>query len=223
VLGSGDLKSMRGCATTLFATAVALLAVSCRSNSDSGAVRLKGPDGAEYLLLDRGEYKGFYDRHGRLDRIEYDSNGDGKTDHIARHSGQKSPHTLEVDEDFDGRIDRWEDYDPQGRLVKVGVSRSNRGAPDLWITLGSADVPAKKEYDENGDMHIDRTEFFERGLIVRVELDTDADGKVNRWQDWRTGRLTTEDVDSDGDGRPDRRITYTDKGRVFKLEPIKSE
>ena len=32
-------------------------------------------------------YKAFYDSGGRLARIEYDSNGDGKPDYIAHHDG----------------------------------------------------------------------------------------------------------------------------------------
>ncbi len=184
---------------------------------------IKGPDGKEYLLLDRGKYKGFYDKWGRLDRIEYDENSDGKADHVARHEGQKSPRLLEVDEDFDGRMDRWEEYDPTGRLTKVGVSRKGAGAPDLWITPGPGDLPARKEYDDDGDMRVDRAEILERGLIVRVELDTDRDGKADRWQDWSTGRLTAEELDTNGDAKPDRRLVYNEKGRLLKMEPLRSE
>ncbi len=184
---------------------------------------IKGPDGKEYLLLDRGQYKGFYDKWGRLDRIEYDQNGDGRADHVARHEGQKSPRMLEVDEDFDGRMDRWEEYDPSGRLLKVGVSRKRSGAPDLWLTPGPGDLPSRKEYDDNGDMRVDRTEILERGLLVRVELDTEGDGKPDRWQDWSTGRLAAEDIDTNGDGKPDRRLVYNDKGRLLKMEPLRSE
>ncbi len=184
---------------------------------------IRGPDGKDYLLLDRGRYKGFYDQWGRLDHIEYDSNGDGKADHIAHHQGEKSPRSLDIDEDFDGRMDRWEEYDPTGRLVKVGVSRKHSGTPDLWITPGPGDLPARKEYDDNDDLRVDRAEILERGLLVRVELDTEGDGKPDRWQDWSTGRLSAEDLDTNGDGRPDRRLVYNEKGRVLKMEPLKGE
>lgn len=184
---------------------------------------VKGPDGREYHLLDRGPYKGFYDKWGRLQRIEYDSNGDGKPDHIAHHEGEKTPRLLEVDEDFDGRTDRWEEYNPKGRMVKVGVSRRHTGSPDLWITPGPGDQPARREYDGDGDMRVDRTEILRAGLIVTVELDTDGDGRMDRWQDWSTGRLASEDLDTDADGKPDRRITYSEKGRVLRLERIAGE
>lgn len=201
----------------------ALLLGACGgSNVPSQLPYIKGPDGKEYLLLDRGKYKGFYDPWGKLQRIDYDGNGDGRPDIVAHHRGEKSPSQLEIDEDFDGKMDRWEDYDPAGRLVKVGVSRKGKG-PDLWLTPGPGDLPAKKEYDDNGDMRVDRTEILQRGLLVRMELDSDNDGRPDRWQDWSTGRLTSEDLDTDGDGKADRRITYNDKGRILKLEPIRGE
>jgi hypothetical protein len=184
---------------------------------------VKGADGREYVLLDRGPYKGFYDKQGRLQRIEYDSNHDGKPDYVAHHDGEKSPHLLDIDEDFDGRTDRWEEYDPAGRLVKVGFSRRHAGAPDLWVTPGPGDLPAKKEYDENGDMRVDRREILRGGLIVKVEIDSDNDGQIDRWQDWGTGKLTSELLDTDGDGKPDRKITYSDKGRVLRLERASGE
>ena len=182
---------------------------------------VKGPDGREYRLLDRGKYKGFYDQWGRLQRIEYDSNGDGKADNIAYHDGEKSPHLLEIDEDFDGRFDRWEDYDPAGRLVKVGVSRKHNGHPDLWLTPGPNDLPIKKEYDDNGDMKIDRVEVLRAGLVVRVEIDSDGDGKMDRFQDWSTGHLASEDLDTNADGVADRRVVYDTNGRVLRLETLR--
>lgn len=181
---------------------------------------VKGPDGREYLLLDRGRYKGFYDHWGRLQRIEYDSNGDGKPDVTAYHDGAKSPHQLAIDEDFDGRSDRWEDYDPQGVLLKVGLSRRHNGRPDLWVVSTAGDVPLRKDYDDDLDGRVDRSEIFKRGLLASVELDANRDGKMDRWQDWSTGHLSAEQLDTDGDGTPDRRLTYSATGRVLKLERL---
>ena len=141
-------------------------------------------------------------------------------DHFQAHL---SPHLLDVDEDFDGRFDRWEEYDPAGQLTKLGVSRKHRGAPDLWITPGPGDLPIKKEYDETGDMRVDRVELLRAGLIVRVELDSDGDGRMDRFQDWSTGRLASEDLDIDADGRADRRIVYGENGRVLRLETLRGE
>jgi hypothetical protein len=192
---------------------------ACNRTQPSDAVSIKGKDGKTYLLLDRGQYKGIYDQYGRIERIEYDSNNDGKPDHIAYHKGEKSPRLLEVDENFDGKWDRWEDYDENGRLTKVGYSRRGQG-PDMWLTPGPGDIPSKREFDEDGDMKIDRTEILEKGLIVRVELDTNKDGKVDRWQDWSTGKLTSEDLDTDENGKPDRRLLYNKQGRLLQMDPL---
>lgn len=181
---------------------------------------IKGPDGRQYYLLERGPYKGIYDQWGRLQRIEYDSNKDGRADHIAHHDGEKTPHLLEIDEDFDGGMDRWEDYNPAGILVKVGTGRRQRGRPDLWIYPDAGGLPARKEYDEDLDGRIDRVEVFRNGLLRRAEMDTDNDGKLDRWQDWSTGRLSSEELDTNGDGKPDRRILFGERGNILKLEPI---
>ncbi len=180
---------------------------------------VRGPDGKPYRLVVKGPYAAYYDPWGQLDRIERDSNGDGKPDQIAHYDGAKTAHLLEVDEDFDGRIDRWEDYDAAGKLLKVGVSRRGRG-PDLWTVPGPSGVPWRKEYDEDGDGKVDRIEILEAGRVVRVEIDGNRDGRIDRWQEWRNGRLVAEDLDTDGDGKPDRRLRYGAAGQVVGLEPL---
>jgi hypothetical protein len=180
----------------------------------------KGPDGKEYHMVARGPYKAYYDRWGRLQFIEQDSNGDRRPDRIAHHAGAKTPHLIEVDEDFDGRVDRWEEYDATGKLVKVGLTRRG-GGPDLWVFPGAeSGVPIRKEYDEDGDGRVDRAEVLQAGRVVRVELDTDRDGRMDRWQEWRGGRLVAEDLDTDRDGRPDRRLRYGAKGQLLGLEKL---
>lgn len=214
---------MRGRALAL--PLVTLLAASCAGQCGArGGLPpprppvITGPDGQRYHILDRGPYKAYYDRWGRLQRLEYDSNGDGRPDQIAHHQGSKTPRTIEVDEDFDGGADRWEDYDPEGRLAKVGTSRRGRG-PDLWTTTDAEGRPVRREYDEDGDGKPDRWEVLAGGLVERVEIDADRNGRPDRWQAWRRGALASEDLDTDGDGRPDRRLRY-EQGRVVGLEPI---
>ncbi|HVR71861.1 MAG TPA: hypothetical protein VMT87_13550 [Vicinamibacteria bacterium] len=180
---------------------------------------VKGADGRTYHLVGRGPYKAFYDRWGRLQRLEYDANGDGRADQVAHHDGARTPRTIEVDDDYDGVVDRWEDYDPAGQLVRVGTSRRGRG-PDVWTTFGPDGQPARKEYDEDGDGRPDRVETLAAGEVAAVEIDQDRDGRADRWQTWRAGRLTAEELDTDGDGRPDHRLHYGDDGGVLRLEPI---
>jgi hypothetical protein len=181
--------------------------------------RFKGTDGATYYLLDRGQYKAFYDAYGKLQRLEYDSNNDGKTDVWAHHNGAKVPSLLEIDENFDGKIDRWEEYNQSGLLIKVGTSRRGKG-PDQWVFPGPDGSPLRREFDEDGDSRVDRIELLRQGRIVETRIDTDRDGRIDRWQFWENGRTTSEELDTDGDGRPDRRIRYGPGGAVTAVEPI---
>ena len=178
-----------------------------------------GPDGRTYHLVGRGPYQAFYDRWGRLQRLEYDQNGDGRADQVAHHDGARTPRTIEVDEDYDGVVDRWEDYDPSGRLSRVGSSRRG-GAPDVWSAPGPDGQPVRKEYDEDGDGRPDRVEMLRAGEVTGVTIDQDRDGRPDRWQSWRQGRLTGEELDTDADGRPDRRLRYGEDGRVLRLDPV---
>ncbi len=209
--------------TLAFAMLIVLLGCgprSCNPYRPHDLSVLKGPDGKEYYLLDRGRYKAYYDAWGRLQRIEYDSNGDGRPDIIAYHDGAKLPHLLEIDEDFDGKVDRWEDYDPSGVLIKVGVSRSGTQRPDMWVFPGPGGLPVRKEYADNGDGYVNRVELYKNGQLVRVELDTDGDHRMDRWQEWEGGRLVSEELDTDGDGQPDRRIKYGPNGKILSIEHL---
>lgn len=205
----------------------ALLAASCAGHCGArGGLppprppTVEGPDGKKYHLVDKGPYKAFYDAWGRLQRIEYDSNGDGRPDHIARHDGRHHPYQLDVDSDFDGRTDRWERYDDEGRLLKVGTASKPGGAPDLWTSAPAPGEPERREHDADGDGIMERVEIVREGRVVEVQVDGDRDGRMDRWQRWEQGRLVSEDLDTDGDGKADRRVRYDPRGKVLALEPI---
>ena len=183
---------------------------------------VKGADGQKYHLVDRGPYKAFYDAWGRLQRIEYDSNGDGRADHIARHDGRRRAHQMDVDSDFDGRTDRWERYDDEGRLLEVGTARARGLAPDLWTSAAAPGEPQRLEHDADGDGRIERAEVLREGRVAQVEVDSDRDGRMDRWQRWEQGRLVSEDLDTNRDGAADRTLRYDPRGKVVALEPVAS-
>jgi hypothetical protein len=180
---------------------------------------VKRADGKEYHVVQKGPYTGYYDLSGKLQVLEQDRNGDKRADVIAYHDGRKKPRLIEMDEDYDGNVDRWEDYDEAGTLLKVGSSRRGK-APDLWAFPGPGGEPRRKEYDEDGDGKPDRAEVLAAGRVEGVELDADRDGRWDRWQEWRSGVLLSEELDTDGDGRPDRRLRYNQRGAVTGLEPV---
>jgi hypothetical protein len=211
---------MRGAppfAALLLASAVAACGRGGQPPARPGTV--KGPDGREYHLVQRGAYKAFYDRWGRLDRLEFDGNGDGRTDAVAHYDGDRVARRVDVDTDFDGRPDRFEEYDALGRLARTGVARHG-SAPDLWVVPGPDGQEARREYDDDGDGRVDRTEVLIAGAVARVEIDSDRDGRADRFQAWEHGRMVAEEIDLDHDGRPDRRLRYNALGRVVGLESL---
>jgi hypothetical protein len=214
---------MRIAAVVAFSLLAASCAGQCGARGGLPPPRpptIKGPDGTTYHLVERGPYKAFYDAWGRLQRIEYDSNGDGRPDQIARHDGRRRAHRMDVDADFDGRTDRWETYDDEGRLLKVGTAREPGRAPDLWTTPAAPGRPERREHDKDGNGVVERVEIVRDGLVTAVEVDGDGDGRMDRWQRWEQGRLVAEDLDTDRDGAADRTLRYDPRGRVLALEPV---
>ena len=169
-------------------------------------------------LLDKGQWKGYYDADGRLVVVEYDSDKDGRADYIAHNDEQRRIRLIEVDEDHDGWVDRWEHYGPDGVLEKVGRSRHRKGYEDEWTYRGADGLPARIEYDDGHTGHWERAEILKNGVVVRVEIDSDGDGRPDRWQSFERGRLTGEELDTDHDGTADRRLVFDNRGRLQRLE-----
>jgi hypothetical protein len=181
--------------------------------------RVNDPDGEKRYLVQRGPYKAFYDRWGRIARIEHDSNGDGKADRISYHNAQRTPYRIEVDTDLDGRMDRWESYDERGTLLKFGVSRQGRG-PDMWVIVDLQGRPQRREYDDDHDGKIERAEILRGVHVIRTEIDGDRDGRIDRWQSWVGSLVVSEELDTDSDGKPDRRVHFSRRGGIVRTERL---
>ena len=96
---------------------------------------------------------------------------------------------VDRDMDGDGRIDRWEYYDPQKRLVKVGFSLASDGVLDAWAYRDAAGQITKIDVSTRRDGTVDRWEYYEKGQLARVELDTNHDGRADRWLTYQDGIL----------------------------------
>ncbi|MEO5896058.1 MAG: hypothetical protein ABIS06_10180 [Vicinamibacterales bacterium] len=141
-----------------------------------------------------------YDRTtGKLTKLSYDSNSNGKPDTWAFMDGAKLVR-LEADENEDALIDRWEFY-PEGE----GVT-SAKGPPD------------RIERATHGDGKVSRREFFEGGALVRIEEDVDGNSAVDKWETYAGGALTIMSLDTTGAGKPDRRLIYRADGSLDRIE-----
>jgi hypothetical protein len=121
---------------------------------------------------------------GKLTELTFDANRNGRIDTWTEMDGNR-PVRSRIDNDEDGKVDRWEYYDQAGKLTKVGLSRKGGDRPDAWAYAGAD------------------------GQTARMEMSSTADQtKIDRWERYENGVLVTAEFDENGDGRPDRRLTY---------------
>ena len=157
---------------------------------------------------------------GRLQLLKYDDNGNGRAETVSFMDGSRVLR-IEIDKDEDGKVDRWEYYDADRRLVKVGFSQAGDGKADAWSFSGPDGSVARIEMAGRGSERIVRTEYYERDVLVRAEEDSDADGAIDKWDTYdKAGNLASVAFDSRKRGTPDRRIVYSpDGGTTFELDP----
>ena len=141
---------------------------------------------------------------GRLTKLDYDANKNGKPDTWAYMDGPRLIR-LEADENEDGRIDRWEYY-PANPAAGGGSSDMAKQSPE------------RIERSTRLDGKVSRREFFEGAQMVRVEEDTDGNGATDKWETYSDGALTVLALDTSGKGKPDRRLVYRPDGSLDYVE-----
>ena len=153
---------------------------------------------------------------GKLTELAYDADRNGRIETWTEMNGNKAVRSR-IDRNEDGRIDRWEYFDADGNLVKVGFSRKDTGTSDAWAFADRDGTVSRVEISSAGDeTRIDRREYYdarEAGSgtarqLARADEDTDRDGRADRWETYEQGALRTVAFDENGDGVADRRLTY---------------
>jgi hypothetical protein len=152
---------------------------------------------------------------GKLKQLTFDQNKNGVIDTWTDMDGARPVFTKQ-DRNEDGKMDRWEYFDANAKLVKVGFSRRDDGKPDAWAFQG-ADGRIERidvSYTSN-EKKIDRREFYASDVLLRSEEDTNGDGRADKWETYENGGVKTASFDDDKDGRPDRRFTYEGAALAF--------
>jgi hypothetical protein len=169
--------------------------------------------------------KATYDhKTGALVELTYDVDRNGRIDTWVDMDGAR-PLRARVDRNEDGRIDRWEYYNENGALTRVGLARASVDKPDAWAYLNAGGQLVRIEVSSVADeTRIDRWEYYdtpsragedEQARLVRIEEDTSGDSKPDRWQTYSGGFVATAEFDENADGTRDRRLTY--RGRDLAL------
>jgi hypothetical protein len=156
------------------------------------AVGLMGCDRAQ--TVPPGNVVPQYNREtGRLTSVDVDRDKDGRVDARAFMDGTRIQR-IEIDEDGDGKPERWEYYAP--------------------AASGTANVIVRAEEASATTGKMVRWEYYDGGRIARVDEDVDEDGRVDKWELYRAGRLATVELDLSGSGKPERRLIYEADGTV---------
>jgi len=156
---------------------------------------------------------------GKLQLMKSDTNGNGKVDTVSHMDGTRVLR-IDIDNDEDGRVDRWEYYDADQHLEKIGTSRASDGKEDAWLYPAADGAIERVTVSTRRDGKIDRTEFYEHDALVRAEEDGDGDGKVDKWETYESGRLASVAFDTVHRGTPDRRFIYGVDGTTrFETDP----
>jgi hypothetical protein len=147
-----------------------------------------------------------YDKQtGALTELAGDRNGDGKVDARAYMNGVELK-SIAIDRNGDGRPDRWEYYAPAPAGTRAPGSTA----------VGSLLVRADEANGQSD--RVTRHEYYQHGVISRVEEDTNDDGRIDTWQTYENGTLVEMDLDLSGRGTPDRRLVYRADGTLDHVE-----
>lgn len=180
--------------------------------------------GASYFLADvptRGTTSLKYDRAtGHLKEVAFDSTHNGRNDSVAYMDGTRVER-IEIDEDGDGKVDRWEFYDADRRLQRASFSRQHNGVLDATAFYSAEGEVQRVEISTASDGRFNRIEFYQSGSLTRVEEDTNGDGRVDKWETYATEpggagepRIAVAAFDDAFRGSPTRRFVYSPSGAL---------
>ena len=147
-----------------------------------------------------------YDTSGKLQKLQYDRNGDGKVDTWGYMDGARVVR-VEVDENGDGAVDRWEFHRHASGASTPGAGPAG---PDKTVE--------RIERATRFDGQVSRREYFDNGMLTKIEEDTDGNGKVDKWETYTDGALSLMALDTSGRGAPDRRLVYRADGSLDRIE-----
>ena len=162
---------------------------------------------------------------GKLTTLSVDANRNGRVDAVSHMDGTRILR-IEVDQDENGKVDRWDFYGADRKLERVGFSRQNDGVMDAVAYYQSEGVLSRMEVSTRRDGTFDRVERYTDGHLVEAAEDTDGDGRPDKWDEYKRATVAgiTDDVvvsttfDDSKRGTPERRFVYGSNGVIARVE-----
>jgi len=159
---------------------------------------------------------------GEISRIELDENADGRPDRFIYYDlDTHQIARVEEDSNADGKSDSWTDY-VDGKIARRRGDGDFDGSIDTW-TFYRGGVITRHEQDTTGNGFRDRVGYYSNGKITREEKDLDGDGRTDSTLYYDSlERISRREEDKDNDGRPDI-ISYYEAGKLSRKELIRND
>jgi hypothetical protein len=126
-------------------------------------------------------------------RVEEDRNYDGRLDAWSSYRmADTTLHHRLLDDDDDGKADRWETYDA-GRMNTLEIDRDGDGRIDVNMHYGK-EFLEREEHDTNGDGKMDRHVIYQNGQRGEVHEDINHDGEIDVVSFYEEGKLKRRQI-----------------------------
>ena len=137
---------------------------------------------------------------------QVDLNHDDFADLITVYQNGENGETVgckQADLNFDGRLDAFYYYGPEGEIDREQFDLDFDGRIDLGRYF-DGEVVTKDEQDLDLDGAVDTWRFYDKGRIVRMETDRDADGRADMFTYYVREQIDRIGYDVNGDGKADQ-------------------
>jgi hypothetical protein len=143
-------------------------------------------DGRDYNYDRVLDERWSYSASGIPLKLEMDRNFDGKVDYIQQHDASGNAESATSDDDFNGTFESCHRY-AKGNIEVSETDRDGNGIPDVRSN-------------------------YENGVLATEETILATSGRAFRVERFKLGARISADVDTDSDGRLDTRIVYSPLG-----------
>lgn len=159
---------------------------------------------------------------GRLNRTDYDSDGDGRLDATDQVGANGVVNMTLWDADWNTVPERWVQKNGRGQITGEWTDRNQDGVPERFRAFDPNGRVTEEGVDRDGDGLFEvntvyNTRWAPTDHAVRVERDDDRDAIYERRETFtREGVLRSVNEDTDRDGNRDHLVLFFPDGRVRK-------
>ena len=157
--------------------------------------------------------------HAPLSVEGNDYNRDGVLDERWTYAPGGMTRKLELDRNFDKKIDHIAQYDARGHIESATSDDDFNGSFESSLRYRWGNVEMS-ESDIDGNGIPDVRWNFEHGMLKTIETIEALRGTPSRVESFKLSRRVSAEVDTDNDGKLDTLITYTTQGVEASTQPI---